>query len=76
MRISRLWRHLKLLKRAGVHLMAGGVEACKPGSCAVPCYACPSEIDELEIVELFGAPCNDPLCVLIVKPVGDVLMRL
>lgn len=60
MRITRLWRHLKLLKRAGVHVSAGGVDACESGSCAVPCYACPSDVDELEVLELFSAPHDDP----------------
>lgn len=41
MRVCRLWRHLKLLKRAGVCLSPEGVDGALPGSCAVDCPACP-----------------------------------
>ncbi|KAH8111809.1 hypothetical protein DFH11DRAFT_1546400 [Phellopilus nigrolimitatus] len=41
MRVARLWRHLKMLKRAGVGLCPGGVAVAGPGSCAVECPACP-----------------------------------
>ncbi|KAH8103711.1 hypothetical protein DFH11DRAFT_1768670 [Phellopilus nigrolimitatus] len=44
MRVCRLWRHLKLLKRAGVALDPGGVASAKPGSCAIECPACPHPI--------------------------------
>ena len=41
MRVCRLWRHLKLLKRAGIGLSVGGVDSAHPGSCALECPACP-----------------------------------
>ncbi|GBE83267.1 hypothetical protein SCP_0503150 [Sparassis crispa] len=41
MRIMRMWRHLKMLKRAGRGHDPGGVRATKPGACAVLCPACP-----------------------------------
>lgn len=41
MRVARLWRHLKLLKRAGIGHDPAGVAAAKDGSCAVECPACP-----------------------------------
>lgn len=54
MRVSRLWRHVKLMKRAGVGLSPGGVKAASLGSCALECPACPdsniaprpAEVDE------------------------------
>lgn len=42
MRLCRLWRHLKILKRAGVGLNPDGVASAKPGSCAIECPACPN----------------------------------
>lgn len=44
MRVCRLWRHLKLLKRAGVGLSPDGVASAKPGSCAIACPACPNPV--------------------------------
>lgn len=44
MRVSRLWRHLKLLKRAGIGLEPEGVASAQPGSCAIRCPACPDPI--------------------------------
>ncbi|KAH8105040.1 hypothetical protein DFH11DRAFT_1518992 [Phellopilus nigrolimitatus] len=44
MRVCRLWRHLKMLKRAGVALNPGGVASAKAGSCAIECPACPHPI--------------------------------
>lgn len=41
MRISRLWRFLVMLKRAGVGMLAGGIASAEEGSCAVLCPACP-----------------------------------
>ncbi|KAL6299003.1 hypothetical protein BKA93DRAFT_820101 [Sparassis latifolia] len=41
MRIMRMWRHLKMLKRAGWGHEPGGVQATQPGSCAILCLACP-----------------------------------
>lgn len=41
MRIVRLWRHLKLLKRAGTGMLVGGIASAQRGSCAVECPACP-----------------------------------
>lgn len=35
------WRYLKLLKRSGRGHDPDGVEATKPGECAVECPACP-----------------------------------
>ncbi|KAK6988861.1 hypothetical protein R3P38DRAFT_3228156 [Favolaschia claudopus] len=40
-RITRQWRHLCMLKRAGRGHDAAGVEATKPGECALLCPACP-----------------------------------
>jgi hypothetical protein len=37
----RIWRHLKLLKRAGRGHDPAGIDATKPGQCAVECPACP-----------------------------------
>ncbi len=63
MRVSRLWRHLQMIKRAAVFL-TGGVDACKPGSCAVPCYVCPTHLDDEAIEGLFEVISGDPLYVL------------
>ncbi|KLO04227.1 hypothetical protein SCHPADRAFT_808133, partial [Schizopora paradoxa] len=41
MRAIRLWKHLFLLKRGGIGLLAGGVCDARPGSCTVECPACP-----------------------------------
>ncbi|GBE78369.1 hypothetical protein SCP_0112540 [Sparassis crispa] len=41
MRIMRMWRHLKMLKRAGWGHEPGGVQATQPGSCAILCLVCP-----------------------------------
>lgn len=41
MRVCRLWRHLKLLKRAGLHLTGKDVQLAPSGSCAIECPACP-----------------------------------
>ncbi|KLO14505.1 hypothetical protein SCHPADRAFT_826309, partial [Schizopora paradoxa] len=59
LRCARLWRHLTMVKRAAVFL-TGGVNNCKPGSCAVPCYACPSDVDKLTVAGLFEAVYGDP----------------
>ncbi|KLO06045.1 hypothetical protein SCHPADRAFT_806026, partial [Schizopora paradoxa] len=59
LRCSRLWRHLTMMKRAAVFL-TGGVDACEPGSCAVPCYACPSDLDKMSVADLFEAVYGDP----------------
>ncbi|KAH7917878.1 hypothetical protein BV22DRAFT_1025551, partial [Leucogyrophana mollusca] len=37
----RIWRHLKIIKRAGRGHDACGIEATQPGQCAVECPACP-----------------------------------
>ncbi|KAH7904426.1 hypothetical protein BJ138DRAFT_1106840 [Hygrophoropsis aurantiaca] len=37
----RIWRHLKIIKRAGRGHDACGTEATQPGECAVECPACP-----------------------------------
>jgi hypothetical protein len=37
----RLWRHLKMLKRAGRGHDPGGAAATKEGELAVECPACP-----------------------------------
>lgn len=44
MRVCRLWRHLKLLKRAGLGLHPEGIASARPGSCAVECPACPNPV--------------------------------
>lgn len=41
MRISRLWRHLKMLRRSGFGVDPRGVSAAGNGDCAVECPACP-----------------------------------
>ena len=41
MRCARVWRFVKMLKRAGIAYDPGGVAAAKEGSCAVACPACP-----------------------------------
>ncbi|EJC97359.1 uncharacterized protein FOMMEDRAFT_67821, partial [Fomitiporia mediterranea MF3/22] len=45
MRITRLWRHLKMLKRSGVTYFSGSVRNAPEGSCAIICPACPSSTD-------------------------------
>ncbi|KAK6985134.1 hypothetical protein R3P38DRAFT_2805865 [Favolaschia claudopus] len=40
-RMTRQWRHLSMLKRAGRGHDAAGVDATKPGQCALLCPACP-----------------------------------
>jgi hypothetical protein len=37
----RIWRHLKLLKRAGRGHDPAGISATEPGQLAVECPACP-----------------------------------
>jgi hypothetical protein len=37
----RIWRHVKMLKRAGRGHDPAGVDATQPGECAVECPACP-----------------------------------
>lgn len=44
MRLCRLWRHLKLLKRAGIGLRCEGVASAQSGSCAIVCPACPNPV--------------------------------
>ncbi|KAF7970236.1 hypothetical protein HWV62_24724 [Athelia sp. TMB] len=39
--VMRMWRHLKMLKRAGRGHDPEGVEATRMGECAVECPACP-----------------------------------
>ncbi|KLO04830.1 hypothetical protein SCHPADRAFT_840165, partial [Schizopora paradoxa] len=56
MRMSRLWRHLKMLKRTAVFLLPGGVDGCGPGVCAIRCPACPSNLDGVSIEGLFDIP--------------------
>ncbi|KAF8429324.1 hypothetical protein L210DRAFT_3418879 [Boletus edulis BED1] len=41
LRITREWRHLKMLKRAGRGHDNAGIEATQEGDCAVLCPACP-----------------------------------
>ncbi|KAH8106480.1 hypothetical protein DFH11DRAFT_1549960 [Phellopilus nigrolimitatus] len=41
MKTCRFWRHMKMLKRAGVAHLPGGVASAPLGSCAVECPACP-----------------------------------
>ncbi|KLO05066.1 hypothetical protein SCHPADRAFT_794115, partial [Schizopora paradoxa] len=56
-RALRLWRHLKLLKRAGVVFINGGVESAPPGVCALKCLACPdSTYDEDDIDAMIPMP--------------------
>ena len=62
MRAARLWRHITMLKRVAMFFL-GGVEVCTPGCCAVPCYACPSELDDLAIPSVFEAVCGNPWCI-------------
>ncbi|KLO04935.1 hypothetical protein SCHPADRAFT_840007, partial [Schizopora paradoxa] len=60
LRTSRLWRSLTMMKRAGV-FFTGGVDACTPGSCAVPCYACPYGLDGESVPGMFDPiPEGDP----------------
>ncbi|KAK6985154.1 CxC2 domain-containing protein [Favolaschia claudopus] len=40
-RMTRQWRHLRMLKRAGRGHDAAGVKSTKPGECALLCPACP-----------------------------------
>lgn len=57
MRAIRLWKHLLLLKRGGIGLLAGGVRDAKPGSCAVECPACPRFIpDHPELASCGDSP--------------------
>lgn len=44
MRLCRLWRHLKLLKRAGIGLRVEGIASAQAGSCAIACPACPNPV--------------------------------
>ena len=37
----RIWRHLKMTKRAGCGLNPAGVDTTQPGECAVECPVCP-----------------------------------
>lgn len=37
----RMWRHLKMLKRAGRGHDPEGAKATRMGECAVECVACP-----------------------------------
>ncbi|KAF8415032.1 hypothetical protein L210DRAFT_3658007 [Boletus edulis BED1] len=41
LRMTREWRHLKMLKRAGRGHVAGGAASTHEGECAVLCPACP-----------------------------------
>ncbi|KAF8121256.1 hypothetical protein EV363DRAFT_1406388 [Boletus edulis] len=41
LRMTREWRHLKMLKRAGQGHVAGGAVSTREGECAVLCPACP-----------------------------------
>ncbi|KAJ7497825.1 hypothetical protein B0H11DRAFT_2276322 [Mycena galericulata] len=41
LRMTREWRHLQMLKRAGRGHDSSGVEGTKPGECALLCPACP-----------------------------------
>ncbi|KAH7904863.1 hypothetical protein BJ138DRAFT_1130779 [Hygrophoropsis aurantiaca] len=41
MRMVREWRHIKSLKRSGCGHHPEGIDATKPGQCAVLCPACP-----------------------------------
>lgn len=41
MRMTRQWRNLKMLKRAGRGHEPDGIRGTKPGECALPCLACP-----------------------------------
>ncbi|KAJ7363876.1 hypothetical protein DFH08DRAFT_798339 [Mycena albidolilacea] len=40
-RMTRQWRHLQMLKRAGRGHAADGIEGTKAGECALLCSACP-----------------------------------
>ncbi len=44
MRMIRLWKHLTLLKRGGIGMNPGGVDAACKGSCVVECPACPRDV--------------------------------
>lgn len=46
MRMIRLWKHLLLLKRGGIGMLVGGVNAAARASCAIDCPACPRELPE------------------------------
>ena len=48
MRLIRLWKHLFLLKRGGVCMLPGGVNAAPRGSCALDCPACPREVPQFD----------------------------
>ncbi|KAJ6575960.1 hypothetical protein DFH09DRAFT_915004 [Mycena vulgaris] len=39
--MTRIWRNLQMLKRAGRCHETDGIEATKPGACALECPACP-----------------------------------
>jgi hypothetical protein len=39
--VVRIYRHIKMLKRAGRGHDPEGVDATQPGDCAVECPACP-----------------------------------
>jgi hypothetical protein len=39
--MTRIWRNLQMLKRAGRAHETNGIEETKPGGCALECPACP-----------------------------------
>src|ERR1700736_2401041 len=39
--ITKQWRHMKMVKRAGRIYDPGGISATAPGSLVIPCRACP-----------------------------------
>lgn len=69
MRVCRLWRHLKLLKRAGIGLRVEGVASAEPGSCAIECPACPNPLLAPRSPTLcdsgIGEDIKDKLCVFL-----------
>ncbi|TDL13533.1 hypothetical protein BD410DRAFT_735251, partial [Rickenella mellea] len=58
MRCVREYRHLLMLKRSGIGHAAEGIDATKPGSCAVECPACPHPDRNLPD-DWQDAPAND-----------------
>lgn len=66
MRVCRVWRHIKLLKRAGQGLSGKGVKSAPFGSCALECPACPHpeiSVRPKEVDEGLQSPGADVLLV-------------
>lgn len=60
-RVLRLWRHLKLLKRAGVVFVSGGVTSAPAGTCALNCLACPDTTYDEDDIDAVALVREDPI---------------